>query len=146
MKNLRTIMQISLFVALPVATVVAYNAGASAAKNEPAPRYFEMRTYTTHPGRMDALKKRFREHTGKYFKKHGMDQLGYWQVVSGENAENTLVYILAYPTKEARDASWKAFGADQDWKKAFTDSEKDGKIVAKAESRFMTAADFSAIK
>ena len=33
---------------------------------------FEMRTYTAHPGRLDALMRRFRDHTTRIFEKHGM--------------------------------------------------------------------------
>ena len=108
-----------------------------------ANRIFEMRTYHTHPGRLDALNARFREHTNKLFVKHGMDLVGYW-VPQGKS--DTLVYILAYPSREAREASWKAFQADPDWKEAREASEKDGKIVAKVDSVFLDPTDYSPIK
>ena len=60
-----------------------------------------------------------------------------------KEAEVKLIYILAYPNMEARDKSWKAFGADPEWTKARDASEKDGKIVSKAERVFMTATDYS---
>jgi hypothetical protein len=119
---------------------------AAGAKVERADRFFEMRTYYTNPGKMSALHARFKDHTTKLFEKHGMTNIGYWSPTSGENAENTLVYILAYPSKEAREKSWKAFGEDPDWKKAKADSEKDGVLVSKVVSVFMTPAEYSAIK
>jgi hypothetical protein len=130
--------------------VVAGIAGFAAAAG-PAParenRIFEMRTYTASPGKIQALHSRFRDHTCKLFEKHGMTNLGYWQQISGDNAENTLVYILAYPTKEARDASWKAFQADEEWKKVKADSEKDGTpLAAKVVSIFLSPTDYSPIK
>jgi hypothetical protein len=70
-----------------------------------------------------------------------MTNIGYWMPL--ENPESKLIYILAYPDREAREKSWKAFGADPDWQAAYKDSEKDGKLVAKAESLFMTATDYS---
>ena len=106
-------------------------------------RVFEMRTYYTHPGRLDALNKRFREHTNTLFVKHGMDLIGYW---TPQGKEDTLVYILAFPSREAAAASWKAFSNDPDWKKAAAESEKDGKIVAKVESVFLDPTDYSPIK
>lgn len=115
-------------------------------RDEPAAkgnRLFEMRTYTTHPSRLDALNKRFREHTNKLFVKHGMELVGYW---TPQGKDNTLVYILAYPSKEAREASWKAFQADPAWKEAREASEKDGKIVAKVDSVFLDPTDYSPIK
>ena len=122
---------------------VGYAAGA---KMERADRFFEMRVYYANPGKMQALHARFRDHTCKLFEKHGMTNIGYWSPTTGENAENTLVYILAYPSKEARDKSWKSFGDDPDWVKAKADSEKDGALVAKVESRFMTPTEYSSIK
>ena len=126
---------------------VAIAAGfAAAAPSKNADRFFELRTYTPSPGKMDALHARFRDHTCKLFEKHGMTNVGYWSQISGDNAENTLVYILAYPSKEAREKSWKEFVADPDWVKAKADSEKDGVLVGKVISVFMTGTDYSAIK
>ena len=122
---------------------VGYAAGANM---ERADRFFEMRTYYTNPGKMPALHARFKDHTTKLFEKHGMTNIGYWSPSTGENAENTLVYILAYPSKEAREKSWKAFGDDPDWKKAKADSEKDGVLVSKVVSVFMSPTEYSAIK
>ena len=145
---------------LPAAFVVAVVLGASlrstrAADAEPAPakassasggRVFEMRKYYAMPGKLDALNARFRDHTTKLFQKHGMENVGYWVVTEGPEANQVLVYILAYPSKEAKDASWKGFRNDPDWKKAREASEKDGKIVQKVESTLLTATDYSAIK
>lgn len=104
-------------------------------------RCFEMRVYYAAPGKLDELHKRFRDHTTALFKKHGMTNLGYWTPV--ENADLKLVYVLAYPSREARDASWKAFAADPDWQAAYKASEVNGKLVAKFESTFMQATDYS---
>jgi hypothetical protein len=56
------------------------------------------------------------------------------------------VYILAYPSKAAREASWKAFREDADWIKARDESEKDGKIVEKVEWVFLSPTDYSPIR
>jgi hypothetical protein len=130
---------------LPLALLAAVSPlrAAEPARPAPAPRLFEMRTYHTHPGRLDALNARFRDHTNKLFVKHGMDLVGYW---TPQDKPDTLVYILAYPSREAREASWKAFNADPDWKAAREASEKDGKIVDKVESVFLDPTDYSPIK
>ena len=129
---------------LAVAGVAGF---AAAAPSRPENRVFEMRIYYANEGKLDALHARFRDHTCKLFEKHGMTNVGYWSPVSGENHENTLVYLLAYPSKEAREASWKAFQADEEWKKVKADSEKDGTpLAAKVVSVFMTPTDYSSIK
>src|SRR5262249_9409013 len=80
---------------------------------------YELRTYTAAPGKLEELHKRFRDHTMKLFKKHGMEVVGFWGPTDKEKgSENTLVYVLAFPSREARDKAWKAFQADPDWQKA----------------------------
>jgi hypothetical protein len=105
------------------------------------PRFFELRTYHAEPGKLEALLTRFRDHTCKLFEKHGMTNVGYW--VPADNKDHLLVYLLAYPDRTARDAAWKGFLADEDWKKAAAASEVNGKLVGKIDELFLTATDFS---
>ena len=113
-----------------------------------ASRVFELRTYYANPGKLEALNTRFREHTNGLFEKHGMTLVAYWMPVAPpiEGTGGTLIYVLAYPSVEAREAAWKAFGADPDWIAARDASEKDGKLVAKVDSVLMQATDYSPIK
>jgi hypothetical protein len=114
-----------------------------AAKPELKARVYELRTYTTNPGRLDALHKRFREHTNYLFVKHGMTLVGYWTPV---DKPDTLVYLLAHASREAAAQSFKAFGADSEWQRAREESEKDGKIVVKVESQFLEPTDYSPLR
>src|SRR5262245_42335436 len=100
-------------------------------------RVFEMRIYYAHPGKMEALHARFRNHTNKLFEKHGMTLIGYWSPTEKKDAEERLIYILAYPSKAAADKAWKDFRADPDWKAAREASEKDGPLVKKFDSVYM---------
>jgi hypothetical protein len=105
---------------------------------------FELRIYTCHEGKLDALLTRFRDHTCKLFEKHGMGNVGYWVPVDEENgSKTTLIYVLEHKSREAAKESFKAFGADPEWKAAAKASEANGKIVAKIESIFMTPTDYS---
>lgn len=109
-------------------------------------RVFEIRTYTTEEGKLDALQARFRNHTVKLFAKHGMTSIGYWVPQDPPLSQNTLIYILAHPNREAAKKNWDAFRSDPEWKKVRDESEAGGKIVNKVESVFMDATDYSAIK
>jgi hypothetical protein len=110
-------------------------------------RVFEMRTYATAPGKLDALNARFRDHTVALFKKHGMEVVGFWEPTDKDaGAGEKLVYILAHQSRASAAASWKAFVADPDWVKAKADSEKDGPVLAKIESVFLAPSDYSPIK
>lgn len=102
-------------------------------------KYYELRVYYCLPGRLDALIERFSNHTTKLFEKHGMENIGYW--VPAKNDSNALYYILAFPSPEARDKSWKGFIADPEWKDVAAKSEVSGKIIRKIVSTFMYGAD-----
>jgi hypothetical protein len=118
-----------------------------AAGAEPAGKVFEIRTYHTFPGRLDALHKRFREHTMKMFEKHGMSNVGYWVPQDNPAHENTLIYVISHASREQARANWAAFSADPEWKKIAADSEADGgKIVEKVDSVFVDATDYSPIR
>lgn len=119
--------------------LVALTADAPAAEKDT--RVYEMRVYYAAPGKLDALNARFKNHTVKLFEKHGITNVAYFTPL--DNKENKLVYFLSYPSKEAREKSWKEFLADPDWKKAYAESEKDGKLVSKVDVRFLTATDYS---
>ena len=144
-------LSIGLFAAAALSVKAADEKLADAKTAAAAPaggkeRFFEMRTYTTNPGKLEALHARFRDHTNQLFVKHGIELIGYWVPTDPEKSKNTLVYILAYPSKEARDKAWKDFEADPDWKKAKAESEKEGGLVKHVDSVFMTPTDYSPIK
>lgn len=120
-------------------TLVLMLANALGAEKET--RFFEMRTYYAAPGKLDNLLARFRDHTTALFEKHGMVNIGYWLPLT--NTDNKLVYLLAYPSRDAREKAWKEFGADPEWQRVARESEKNGKLVAKAESMFLAPTDFS---
>jgi NIPSNAP protein len=107
---------------------------------------YELRTYTTYEGKLDALKTRFRDHTNRIFKKHGIEPIGYWVPEDPEHSKNTLIYIVVHPSKEAADKNWKEFGDDPEWKKVAAESEASGKIVQKVDRVFMDPTEFSKLK
>ena len=107
---------------------------------------FEMRTYTTHPGRLDALNARFRDHTTRIFEKHGMTNIGYWVPQDAkDHPESTLVYIIAHDDRDAATNNWQSFRDDPEWARVAEESQRDGRIVANVESVFLTATDYSDI-
>jgi NIPSNAP len=109
-------------------------------------RVFEIRTYTAHDGKLDALNARFRDHTTRLFGRHGMTNVGYWTPVEGPLAGNTLIYILAFPDLEAAKKSWDSFRSDPEWKKVRAESEANGPIVSKIDSVFLQPTDYSPVK
>lgn len=111
---------------------------------DPQTATYELRIYYPAPGKLAALNARFRDHTLKLFEKNGMRNVAYWiEQPTPEAPEGRVVYVLAYPSRAARDASWKAFGADPEWHAVVAASEADGKLVVRVDSIFMTMADYS---
>jgi hypothetical protein len=126
--------------AAPAAAPAAVSSSPSVAPNG---RVFEMRTYYCHPGRLEALNKRFRDHTNRLFVKHGMELVGYWMPI---DKPDILVYVLAYPSRAAATKAWADFRADADWNAARKASETDGPIVLKVDSVYMSPTDYSPVK
>jgi hypothetical protein len=103
-------------------------------------RCFELRTYTVREGSsIDLLHSRFRDHTNRLFKKHGMTLVGFWQPAA---RPDQLIYLLAYKDAAARDAAWAAFGADPEWVKVRTEMA----VQLQVDNVFMSATDYSPMK
>ena len=128
------------------AGIVAGRTVRPASASTAAARVFELRTYTTPPGQLPALHRRFREHTMEIFARHGMTNVAYWTPQDSTRRENTLVYVLAYPSRQAARDSWAAFSAYPEWQRVRAESEANGKIVEKVESVFLKATDYSPLK
>lgn len=122
---------------------VSWSAGYSRGEEKAAARIYELRTYTTEPGRLAALNARFKDHTMRLFEKHGMKNVMYWAPLDEELKDNTLIYVLSHASLDAAKKSWDGFINDPEWKKAAAESEKDGKIVKKVERHYMTLTDYS---
>ena len=99
-------------------------------------RIYELRTYTTLPGRLPALNKRFADHTIRIFAKHGMKCEMYWIPIDDARKDNTLIYVLSHDSQEAAEKNWAAFEADPEWIKVRA-KEADGKILAEAPERIL---------
>jgi hypothetical protein len=104
---------------------------------------YELRIYHAYEGKLTDLLRRFREHTTKLFEKHGMKNVAYWTPLDEPAKSNTLVYVLAHPSREAAKANWDGFQSDPEWKAVRDKSEANGKLVEKVESTFLSLTDFS---
>jgi NIPSNAP len=109
-------------------------------------RVFELRTYTAPDGKLDELHKRFRDHTLRIFKNHGMTNVAYFKPQDAPLSQNTLIYLISHQSRDAAKANWAAFQADPEWQKVANESQKNGKIVAKVESVFLDPTDYSPLK
>ncbi len=111
---------------------------------------FELRTYTTPPGKLPDLDARFRDHTINLFTKHGVNNWLYFHKTPDQpDADRTLVYFLNHQSADAAKASFGAFGKDPAWNAARTASEKNGPLTVKdggIKSEFLVPTDYSPVK
>jgi len=129
----------------PCGPNIAGDLGNNTAKDS---RCFELRMYTVDKtrvgqgnfrGGITELHKRFREGEVDVFKESGVDVLATWQDL-GE--PDTLVYLLAYKDRAARDAGWAKFNADPRW----TDLRNKYFVPLTTKVFMMSATDYSPMK
>ena len=112
-----------------------------------APRVFEIRTYTSpDAAKLQALHARFRNHTMRIFQKHGMTSIGYFAPQDTPLSQNTLIYVIAHASRAQAQKNWDEFRADPEWQKVAAESNVNGNIVAKVDSVFADATDYSPLK
>jgi len=107
---------------------------------------FELRTYTAAEGKFDDLLARFRDHTLRIFEKHGMTNVGYWTPQDEPLSTNTLIYVLAHPSREEAEQSWRDFSSDPEWQSVAEESQRDGRLIVGLERVFLDPTDFSPIR
>jgi hypothetical protein len=63
--------------------------------------------------------------------------------VSAMFADQTLFYLLKYPSRQEATLRWKVFEQDPEWVEVRKTSEANGKLVERVESTFLKLGDFS---
>ena len=129
-----------------ISMIIGLGAGIFFSSSAQDQKVFELRTYQATPGNLDNLHARFRDHTTRIFRKHGMEVVGYWSPTSEEERDDTLVYLLAHDNQDTADASWQAFIADPEWERVAEESNRNGQILGGIERKYMIATDYSPLK
>ena len=112
------------------------------------PGFYELRIYTTLPGKREALAARFGDYTTKIYERHGIRNVGYWLAASGEHADRTFVYMRGYPSREARDERLTAAHADPEFHEVVTSVERDltTRLIESVQALDLVATDYSALR
>ena len=123
-------------------------AWAVAERQRAAAQVFELRVDKTMPGKREALADRFRDHTAAMFERAGMTNVGYWNAVTGDDTDDTFIYMLAYPSREARDAMWRELGTYEDFQELIVAVERDDarKLVDTIDARILEPTSYSALQ
>ncbi|NWD04136.1 NIPSNAP family protein [Pseudomonas gingeri] len=105
----------------------------------------ELRVYHCAPGRLPALHERFIRSTLGFFKKHGIEPVGFWTTLVGPTNQS-LSYLLSWQSLAEREARWAAFQADEEWIAARAESEASSPIVERIENQFWTPTEYSSMR
>jgi hypothetical protein len=106
---------------------------------------YELRTYTTMPGKMADLNRRFADITLGYFEKYGIGVVGFWTNELGGSSDQ-LIYMLSYDSLADREQKWAAFAADKERLAAFAETEKNGPLVRRLTAQILRPTGYSPMK
>ena len=81
----------------------------------------------------------------RIFKKHGMENVGYWHPQERRLSQHAHLHHLAQEPR-GREGELGGVQADPEWKKVSDESQVSGRIVSKVVSVFMEPTDYSPIK
>jgi hypothetical protein len=103
----------------------------------------ELRIYHCLPGRLPALNERFTRTTLGFFRKYGIEPVGFWTTLVGPT-NHALTYMLKWNSLAERETRWNAFAADPEWVAARNASEEVKPIVERVEVQFLAPTAYSA--
>ncbi len=108
-----------------------------------AERIYELRSYESATERFYRNKVHMFNEGGEIdiFSRLGFNPVFYAEVIAGSRMPN-LMYMTSFENKAARDAHWKSFSTDEQWKKlsAMPNYQHN---VSKSEIKFLRSADYS---
>lgn len=115
-------------------------------KQHPA-HIFELRRYESDSSATLARKIRmFSEAEIGIFRRLGMRPVFFAETIVGPNMPN-LVYMLSFDSLAAREAAWKAFGEDAEWKQLRAKpGNSDSEIVSNISNTILRPLPFSPIR
>ena len=106
---------------------------------------YEMRIYHCAPGRLAALNERFATTTLDFFRRYGIEPVGFWTTLIGPS-NHALTYLLKWESLADREAKWTAFQSDADWIAKREASEATQPIVERIESQILAPTAYSALR
>ncbi|MEO5563577.1 MAG: NIPSNAP family protein [Chitinophagaceae bacterium] len=112
-------------------------------KNDKKERVYELRSYEGPTEQLYNAKVKMFNEGGEIalFERLGFNAVFYAEVVSGSRMPN-LMYMTSFANRADRDAHWKTFGGDPEWKRISALPEYQH-TVSKAEVMLLSAAEYS---
>ena len=107
----------------------------------------ELRIYSAAEGRHGDLIRRFKDHTDRIFRRHGLEALGYWIPTGGPaKKRRRLVYLLRHESRYEAYRNWVSFSNDREWERVLDKPEFQGLLAKKPESIFLEEKAYSGLR
>lgn len=95
---------------------------------------FELRHYAAAPGRGEALRRRFTDHTFSIFQASGFILKDFWQETA---RPGHFWYLLEWRDEAERRDGWKRLRENAAWQEIKAASEANGPLIASIESTLL---------
>jgi len=104
----------------------------------------QLRIYEIYEHNKAAFHARFRDHAMRIMKRYGFDFVSLWEARSDRGTD--FVYLLAWPDLAAKEAAWRGFMADGEWKeiKRITKAQH-GDLVGHIDDRVLSPTPYSPV-
>jgi len=99
----------------------------------------ELRIYHLHPGRTEAILRRFKERMFDLLHKHGIKVVDFYVDAEGRDK---VYWICEFENAEAKEAAWKSFFADPELLEIRDKYDADGVIMKDHESYMIERNEF----
>lgn len=98
--------------------------------------FAELRLYEVAPGRMDDMLLRYRGPLRELFARHAIPVVGAWHADGGPRTP-LFVYLMHWPSLEARTLAWNGFYADPQWARVRRETNGGSELVERYDLNFL---------
>lgn len=99
---------------------------------------YDLRIYTPHEGKSEALRRRFVDQVLPIFARLGIEVVERLDPIGGSGA---FWYLTRFVDEQARDTAWVAFKNDPEWLAIKAASEASGPLLKEQQMRLFTHLD-----
>lgn len=96
----------------------------------------ELRFYELEPGRSADMQARYHGPLRALFTRHGIRVAGAWLTAYGPKAP-LFVYLMHWPSLEARNQAWDGFYSDPEWARVRTETNRGTELVERYDLNFL---------
>lgn len=110
-------------------------------------RAFDLRIYSVLPGKLEALRARWRDFAVPIYERHGLHSVGWWVAEQKDSdGHDQFICLLVGTSVASIQKAISAFHQDADWIRVERETESNGKLRSGVTAYKMTPAPFSALQ